>query len=394
MSEEKWLDIKLKISLYEKKIKGFPVTTYHFCNTDDLNKVIQSNLIDDLTEKIKVEDKLAGDNKAITTLENLIILQKWILRICRNFVSMPDLYDPEKRAMFEVGKHVIDGRVFNFNVVVDNPVNHSKIAKESGIFLAYSELSDEKTNKNFYILTPITSRHVGNLKPGKRGVFFDLTGKQWDSKIVAIVEHPLSLTQAMFAPFKRIIKLLKQAINLISGSSEKQLETQLKTESTKLEKELSGSIKVEEKVKAAKKETKMDKKDIAMTSGVTFAALGSSFAYISKTMTSLNFMSILYSMLVAIPLILIPTLIVAYFKLRARNLSCILEASGWAVNARMRLDMKLASVLSPRIVHPKSLEFQTKDMIGDFVEKATKPLDLISKSKEAESETYKDLDQS
>jgi len=85
-----------------------------------------------------------------------------------------------------------------------------------------------------------------------------------------------------------------------------------------------------------------------MGAGVAVAALGSATAYIAKTLAETSWLAILMGVLGAILLVLIPTAIIAFFKLRRRDLSAIREGSGWAVNTRMRLTSKQGRFFTER----------------------------------------------
>ena len=58
---------------------------------------------------------------------------------------------------------------------------------------------------------------------------------------------------------------------------------------------------------------------------------------------------------------MLPTAIVAILKLRRRDLSAILEGSGWAINARMRLTFKQAHVFTCRPLLPGITPQDDKD---------------------------------
>jgi len=61
-----------------------------------------------------------------------------------------------------------------------------------------------------------------------------------------------------------------------------------------------------------------------------------------KTLASLTWQSTLAGILVAVAAVAVPASLVAHLKLRQRDLSAILEASGWAITARMRLTRRQA----------------------------------------------------
>ena len=73
---------------------------------------------------------------------------------------------------------------------------------------------------------------------------------------------------------------------------------------------------------------------------VAVAALTSAAAYITKTLAGVEAYKILIGVAAAILAIMLPTSILAIVKLRRRDLSALLEGSGWAINARMRLTFR------------------------------------------------------
>ena len=86
---------------------------------------------------------------------------------------------------------------------------------------------------------------------------------------------------------------------------------------------------------------------------MALAALGSAAAYITKTLSSIAPLTIVLSILGAILLAMLPMSVVAFLKLRRRDLSAILEGSGWAINARMRLTRKQGRFFTKRPGYPQ-----------------------------------------
>ena len=46
---------------------------------------------------------------------------------------------------------------------------------------------------------------------GRNGIFFDRLGHDWDATITKIIENPISIRQAFFAPYKRAIRFVERA---------------------------------------------------------------------------------------------------------------------------------------------------------------------------------------
>ena len=51
----------------------------------------------------------------------------------------------------------------------------------------------------------LTAGDVDGLREGKNAVFYDREGNDYTAKVTSIVENPLSLRQAFWAPYKKII---------------------------------------------------------------------------------------------------------------------------------------------------------------------------------------------
>jgi len=343
--------------------------------TEKLEGYIKGDLPQRLRALITQDVEAGKELSALEDLEKLVLMQRWFIDVCNNFVSFPDLYDPDRNAMFEAGRLVIDGRVFDFNMRVQDVKTHSKRAESAGIFLLYSEVTAGPKEESFHIVTPVTARQRGNLAIEKRGVLFDFSGKEWDTRVVKVVENPISLSEAIAAPFKKITKLLSTAIDKISASAEKQLETGLTKSTTAVEKSVVQGMQaptttVPTPAPAAVAPASAPAaggmsgaRDVVLTGSLALAALGSSFAFIGSTLADLKSAQVLTIFCVGLAVVLIPVVIIAAIKLHRRNLSGILEASGWAINARMRLSTRLARRLAPAPLHPGSFTKLRKDLL-------------------------------
>jgi uncharacterized membrane protein len=78
-----------------------------------------------------------------------------------------------------------------------------------------------------------------------------------------------------------------------------------------------------------------------MGGSIALAALGSGFAFITKTLSEVRWYTIVFTIAGAFLAVLVPTFISAFIKLKKRDMTTILEASGWAINVRMNLTFQL-----------------------------------------------------
>jgi len=315
------------------------------------NEKLQSYLASDYPRQVR--DLIAESRRAAVMLDGVRLVEKAILfqssmmTFANNFISFPHLYDVNRRALFEMGTLVIDGRRFNMAVKVNNRGQHMSVAKTSGMYVLYVELTDEPKKEVAEVAVPVTSGTCGNLCVGKRGVFYDLNGQEKNARVVAIIDNPISFVEALSAPFKKMGRLLTGKIESWSSGADKKFESQ--TTSALANMKSSGGA----KEGGAQPGAITAAGGMMMGGGVALAALGSAAAYITKTLSEINPWAILFGVFGALALVFLPLSVVAYMKLKKRDLSAILEGSGWGINARMRLTHTQGLFFTQRPGYPR-----------------------------------------
>jgi len=282
-----------------------------------------------LEELIQESHRTAFILDNIKELERLLLYQAHILPLVNSFVSFPKLYLPEERALFEEGTLIMDGRHFTLALRVEDRKHHIETSKGSNIFIIYCELFGADGEKNCEIAVPVTSGSRGNIHLNKWGIFNDTNGNELHAKIVDIVENPISISEAMVEPFVRISRAFFSRLEEFSSKAEEQL--------------FNNDLK-------AKDKKKKDGASAGLLAGGGFAlaAIGSSFAFITKTLAGLQIKTVFFALLILAALIAIPAGIAAYYKLTRRDLSIILEGAGWGINSRMKLTKKQAACFTYR----------------------------------------------
>src|SRR5258708_22953623 len=51
-----------------------------------------------------------------------------------------------------------------------------------------------------------------NLIIGHNGIFFDRKGRDWDATIIKIIDNPISIRQAFFAPYKKMVRMIEEQV--------------------------------------------------------------------------------------------------------------------------------------------------------------------------------------
>ncbi|MBQ6472405.1 MAG: hypothetical protein IJJ33_10505 [Victivallales bacterium] len=209
--------------------------------------------------------------------------------------------------------------------------------------------------KKMTIVLPVTSGSKGNLSVGKRGVFYDHAGRDYDATIVQLQENPVCIQEALLAPFSKFWGIIEGKI----------MQWQAKAEAAAT----AGFTNVVEGKGAANAAAvpgapaKPDeKKDgglgggAMLGMGVAFAALGSAIAFISKTVAGMTGFQIWMMVFILILALLLPLSIIAIIQLNRQDLSSVLEGCGWGINLRLRLDTKLRSQFTYTGKYPANAE--------------------------------------
>ena len=353
LSEREWQTVKQAFKGHTQWVQAKPRGKIDSVNADDLKRFINNGYANVIRQRIAESHETAVEMENVRIIEKAILIQANLVMLLNNFVSFPDLYDPQSRAMFEMGTLIMDGRQFTFTVKVHDRRHHSELAETSLIYVIYAKIFTGNESTDYEIAAPVTAGGKGNLCIGKRGVFNDIRGNQFDAQIVQIIENPISIGEAVLSPYQRFGRILSGKIESITSASEKRFDekagraldaTQV-SQSTAQQPALtapSGSM--------------------LLGGGVALAALSSAAAYVTSTISKIGPGNIIMTLLIAALAVVIPTSALAIWKLRRRDLSAILVGSGWAINARMRLTFRQANVFTERPTRPGELSSRKKQL--------------------------------
>lgn len=330
MNPQIWSELCSKMDEYGQWLAEEPAKHLAGISEERLRELCKDRYRQQTLSLIEHQTKSAVDLKEVRLAEKLALFQGYLLDFANNFIAFPFLYHPDKRAGFEMGTLVMDGRRFNLSVLVPDRTAYLKGIEGGTMFIMIVELSHSQRKEKFEIAVPATSGQQGNLKVGKHGVFQHVDGSQWFATVVHIADNPISLGEAMMEPFKRLGKAVTKKVEAITQTAEKNLEksggdavTQLQTTAP---------------APAAAPPPPQGSGNMLAGGGIAIAAVGSSLAFITKIFSGLQPADILKGLVFAVLAVLIPSSIIAWLRLSKRDLSVLLEGAGWAVNTRMRLN--------------------------------------------------------
>ena len=332
ITEGEWADVCAQFAPYIAWLgakKGAEVESLGIDAVKAILKEDKKAALLELIEKDKAEEANA---LSIEEVDKVLRLQKHFYRFLNNYVVLADFYDKDKKAIFQAGRLYIDQRSTDLCVKVAGPA--PEISSLSGMYILYCSCTSEKVGKSFNIAAVLTDGDVDGLREGKNAVFYDRDGNDYTAKVIAIVDNPISVRQAFWSPYKKVARMINDKID--------------KNAAAKNEKSMSGFMEKADTATSAKPEgdgkeaakAVSSSFDIAKFAGI-FAAIGMAIGFIGQFLVavingaaSLKFWELLLVILGILLLISGPSMFIAWRKLRKRDLGPVLNANGWAINAK------------------------------------------------------------
>ena len=229
LTREDWEKVKALFGPHKAWHDAKPNDEIEALGEEKLSAYIDGELPKEAEALIERDLAVKEELEQIAAVEKLCLLQRWLMELANNFVNFSQLYDPNRRSLFEEGTLVIDGRELSFSMKVTNRSEHRKIVEMSHMFLVYAEITSKVVasapHEKFELVVAVTSGQRGGIAAGKRGVFFDIEEREWDARILEVVENPISLWEAVKAPFQRIAGLAAKKVERIAAKQTESIET-------------------------------------------------------------------------------------------------------------------------------------------------------------------------
>lgn len=289
-------------------------------------------------------------------LRKLLLLSRDYVLLLHNFVTLQDFYDlSDKLGIFQAGTLMIDQRACHLCLRVTDMGKHDVQAGLSGMFLVYCDCENQTLKQKIQIVAAVTVGEVQNLTVGKNAVFYDRQGREWDATVYKIIDNPISIRQAFWTPYRKFGNWVTELINKRAAEKEQK---QFENITTKVD-EKSQQMPAATDAQAEKPQPqKAQPFDIAKFAGI-FAAFGMALGAIGTMLVSVAkgwvVLTWWQQILVILGLLLLisgPSMLIAFLKLRRRNLAPLLNANGWAVNADAIINVLFGATLTDQAKYP------------------------------------------
>lgn len=343
LSESDWLSVLAGFDAYNAWKAAEAGQSVSLLGYDAAKQILSDNRKEDLLKLIEEDLALKAESESIDQVNRLTHLNRDFYTLLCNFVTLKDFYSRKELAIFQAGTLYVDQRSCDLCIRVSDMSKHTSMPDLSNMFIVYCNCVAKHTAETMTIAAVITDGDVNNLREGKNAIFYDRDGNDWDAVIIKVVDNPISIRQAFWRPYRRFGQFVEESISKLAADKD-----------AKAMESLNSSVTA--KVEGGEAKPPFD---IAKFAGI-FAAIGLAFTGLVKVihdlfvglskMSAWGWLGLVVGIIVVISG---PAMIMAWLKLRKRNLSPILNANGWAVNARTLINIPFGSTLTSMAAMPK-----------------------------------------
>lgn len=386
LTRAQWEELKGRFATYEGWLEHKKGGRVEGLGIEKIREILQGDTRQRLEGLVARDAAMKSEAEAVVEVERAVRYYRDLHRLLENFVNFRDFYDKSRWAIFQAGTLYLDARSCELCLDVEDAAKHAAMATQSFAFLAYCDCQRKSTGQKKSIVAAFTDGDADFLSVGRNGLFYDRDGNDWDATITKVVEQPISIRQAFWNPYKRLAKFLSSQAEKFAAAEDKSVSEALDKKASEGQTRLQAAAappakqaevpdpKAATTPPGAKPGAPSSGFDIARYAGI-FAALGLAAGFIVSGVTLLvtSFLGLKVwqmplALLGALLLISGPSMLLAAFKLRQRNLAPLLDANGWAINTRARLNIPFGASLTEVAHLPHGARRTLRD---PYQEKAT-----------------------
>ena len=359
LSEEDWAAIGAQFAAYTTWKASKAGATVEDLTIDVVNALLKQDKKQALLDLVAQDAAYKEESDNIEMVDKFLHIFRDFYRLLRNFITFHDFYNKDKTvgSIFQSGTLIIDQRACHLCMKVENMGAHNATAATSGMFLVYCDCTTKTSPAKLQIVAAVTVGEIGSLIVGKNAVYYDNAGVEWDAVITKVVDNPISVLQAFWSPYRRMATAVENLINKSAAEKDNKMMADATAKINAAPTTLPATP--AEGADAAAKPAAAPPFDIAKFAGI-FAAIGMAVGMIgtalvtlAKGLWELSWWQLVLVFLGILLLISGPAMVLAWLKLRRRNIAPILNANGWAVNAASKISIPFGETLTDMAKYPK-----------------------------------------
>lgn len=352
ITEDLWSSIGEKFAAYNAWKNGKAGAVVESLGLDAIKNFITQDKKSALLDLVAQDAALKEESENIEMVDKFLHIYRDFYKLLKNFVTFNDFYDKDKnlKAIFQCGTLIIDQRACKFCMKVADTAKHSASAASSGMYLVYCDCTTKTKPGKLQIAAAVTVGDIAALAVGKNGIFYDNSGLEWDAVVTKIIDNPINISQSFWSPYRRMATAIENLINKSAADKDAKMMANATANIN------AAPTKTPEQAKAAAATPPFDIAKFAgifAAIGMALGMIGTALASIFKGLFALKWWQLIMLFVGIILLISGPAMVIAWLKLRRRNIAPLLNANGWAVNATSKISIPFGETLTDIAKYPK-----------------------------------------
>ena len=352
--EADWTALKAKVAAFEAWAGAKAGASVEKLGLDRVKALIAADQKAALLALVAQDKALDPEFVAITSVETLLRYSRDLRSLLNNFVNFYDFYSPDKLAIFQAGTLYLDSRSAELCVQVAAP---NPLAAMSKAYIAYVDCK-RAGEAPIKIAACFTQGDSDYLFVGRNGVFYDRKGRDWDATISSVADNPISIRQAFLSPYKKFVRMIEEQVAKRAAAADAE-------SNAKLAAVAETTANADKKAAAAKPEAKKIDIGTVAAMGVAVGAIGGALGAIATGLAKLTFWQLPLVFIGLVAVISGPSMLIAWLKLRQRNIGPLLEVNGWAINGRVMINIPFGTKLTDRAIIPAGSKRDLTDPYAD-----------------------------
>jgi len=345
ITEAEWISLQAKLAPFETQASGTAGASMAKLGLARVQQILAGPFRADIAALIAKDAAMEPQASAL----RLVRYHRDLYTLCVNFVNFRNFYSRKEPAIFQAGTLYLDQRSCDLCLTVEDAGRHALLAGLAGAYLAYLDCVRQSTGEKLSILAVFSQGDDGNLMVGRNGIFYDRKGKDYDATITQIISNPISIGQAFWSPYKSLVRFIEKQVAQRAANANASAATSLQSTAT-----AAGTA----------TPAKFDTGTLAAISLVITGLITALSAIFSK-LFGLPTAEIPFAIILVLLAISTPSVVVAWLKLRRRNIGPILDANGWAVNAQARMNVPFGASLTKVATLPPGAQRDLMDPYAD-----------------------------
>jgi hypothetical protein len=334
LTEAEWRELNARFAAYETWLGGKAGSAVEKLGLPRVREILAGKGRAALEALLARDKALEPEFQAISDVDRLTHYYRDLRTLLHNFVNFADFYSRDRWAIFQAGTLYLDNRSTELCLRVDGP---SPLAAMSKAYITYLDCR-RKGGETMKIAAGFTQGDSDYLFVGRNGVFYDRQGRDWDAVITSIVDNPISIRQAFWSPYKKFVRMIEEQVAKRAAAAEA-------ASTGRLSAAAEATANADKTAKPAEPPKKVDVGTVAAI-GVAITGAISALTLILGYVFQLRAWQYPLVLVGIMIVISAPSMIIAWLKLRQRTLGPILEANGWAVNGRVKINIPFGTALT------------------------------------------------